>query len=192
AVGQLLNPDLLVDDGRWTVDGGPAPLPAGEGGGATVHRPPSIVHSAGTRLIEDIFARLCEETFGGRYHTLMVFSQWDGAFRHDRAALGQVDNPLVGRGQAVWQGTKKELADMLGRSGSALDNFLANFPELIEIQQPWHGREGQGAVRFALHPLEREIVGLVEERGERKPVLLPRTAKAEQVPALGYPALQEE
>jgi hypothetical protein len=122
----------------------------------------------------------------------MGFSQWEGAFRQYRAALGQVDNPLVRRGQAVWQGTKKELADMLGRSGSALDNFLANFPELIEIQQPWHGREGQGAVRFALHPLEREIVGLVEERGERKPVLLPRTAKAEQVPALGYPALQEE
>ncbi len=140
------------------------------------------VTSAEAKFVESLVVMLCERTYGDAYVTLMVGPQWQLALRQYRSALGRIDHPLIRRGQERYLSTKTQLAELLGRSNAALDNFIQMFPQLITVDEPFRGNN-QGAVRFTLHPLEHSIYRLIES-GERKLRLNPRSRAAETVPIL--------
>lgn len=138
------------------------------------------VDAADTRFVEGLFRLLCQRTYGDQYVTLMATGQWQNALRAYRGALERIDHPLVRNGQEPYQGTKKEVAELLNRTNAAFDNFLQTFPHLLVVEEQFRG-DGPGAVRFTLHPLERRIHQLVVA-GSKRRLIDPRTHQGVEAP----------
>lgn len=118
--------------------------------------------AAGTRLVEIAVGQLLEARYGDDYHPLIAVGNWQSSIKKYINSLHRLSSLPEKQGQMNVEGLKENIAGYFPLSHTALDSFMANFPELIEPVRDFPTRrqteEGAtGAVRFRLHPLEVQI-----------------------------------
>lgn len=113
--------------------------------------------SAGVRLIEILVEQGLRTRYGTHYHTLMVTATWRNLLRDYSNMLTRLDAPGQKQGYLSLRGHKEQIARQLNLTNTALDNFIATWPDLIEIIQDFK-RSRSGEIRFKLHPLEERIL----------------------------------
>jgi len=118
--------------------------------------------AAGARLVEIVVSQLLEARYGDDYHSLIAVGNWQSSIKKYINALHRLPSLPEKQGQMNVEGLKEDIAGYFPLSHTALDSFMANFPELIELVRDFPTRrqaeEGAtGAVRFRLHPLEAQI-----------------------------------
>src|SRR5579871_2969646 len=95
--------------------------------------------SAGLKLFEGIFRDACHRLFPD-YKTLITIPQWQTVLKNDyRRALTDLPSSAERQGDLVVEGSKSQIADLLGRTSTALDSFIASFPTLLHVEQPFQG-----------------------------------------------------
>ncbi len=118
--------------------------------------------AAGLRLVETVVGQLLEARYGDDYHPLIAVGNWQSSIKKYINALHRLPSLPEKQGQMNVEGLKEDIAGYFPLSHTALDSFMANFPELIELVRDFPTRrqaeEGAtGAVRFRLHPLEVQV-----------------------------------
>ncbi|MBV6438328.1 MAG: hypothetical protein AELANPGJ_03630 [Anaerolineae bacterium] len=115
-------------------------------------------------ITENAVARILDARYGAKYKTLVGASNWRNTLKVDYVgALARLENIYQKRGEVEREGTKTEIANLLGRTSTSLDAFIKNFGEFLEVVKQWEGRSGEGSVRFTLHPLEQQILGWLQD-----------------------------
>ena len=118
--------------------------------------------AAGTRLAEFVVSQLLEARYGDDYHPLIAVGNWQSSIKKYINSLHRLSSLPEKQGQMNVEGLKEDIAGYFPLSNTALDSFMANFPELIELVRDFPTRRqaekgATGAVRFRLHPLEVQI-----------------------------------
>jgi len=122
----------------------------------------AVFDAAGTRLVETVVSQLLEARYGDDYHPLIAVGNWQSSIKKYINALHRLSSLPEKQGQMNVEGLKEDIAGYFPLSNTALDSFMANFPELIELVREFPTRRqaeqgATGAVRFRLHPLEVQI-----------------------------------
>lgn len=123
------------------------------------------LEAAGVEITAQACTSLLAARYGGSYHTLMAISTWRSSLQKYTAALERLEKPYQKRGDVEVEGTKDEIARLLVLTNTALDNFISNFSDIIELVRHMTAREA-GAVRFRLHPLEEQIQRWLTSSGD--------------------------
>jgi hypothetical protein len=100
------------------------------------------------------------------YKTIMGSSQWQSALKREYVgALERLDNVYQKRGEVEVEGTKEQIAALLNRTATGLDSFRRSFPLFLTVSKEWTSKDSEGAVRFRLHELEKDIIAWLRESG---------------------------
>lgn len=123
---------------------------------------------AGERITELIVERLLDARYGHTYETLMTVSTWRSSLQKYCAALDRLENRYQKRGEIEFEGTKDSVANLMVLSNTGLDSFMRIFVSLLKLEYDWPSQKQQeqgktGAVRFALHPQERQIMQWLQD-----------------------------
>ncbi|MBI5668047.1 MAG: hypothetical protein HZC41_08555 [Chloroflexi bacterium] len=122
--------------------------------------------AAGAGITEQAILRLLDLRYGRSYRTLMAVNTWRDSLRKYVSALERLNNLYQKRGDVEVEGTKKQIADLMVLSVTALESFMRTFDTLLRQERDWPTRAQQdetGSVKFTLHPLEEQIVGWLRE-----------------------------
>ena len=144
--------------------------------------------AGGTRVIEDAYLKAITAIYPD-YHTLIGNSQFNKAIKEYRTALAKLPSPYQRQGEESFEATKEETADLFNRTNVGLDNFISDFPRLIQKERDWKAKQ-LGVVRFSLHPWEQRIIKLLSDSGQTDPASRPPrlrlTEVQEDARLLGY------
>jgi hypothetical protein len=120
---------------------------------------------AQVRLVEVALEQLLKARYPA-YETVMRTSNWKSVLDTDYSnALKLLENIYQKRGDVEFEGTKESISKLMGRRSTSLDSFLKTFSAFLTVSREWEGRDGIGAVKFTLHPLERKIIDWLRENG---------------------------
>jgi hypothetical protein len=115
------------------------------------------------RITEVAIEKILEARYPS-YKTIMGAAQWQSALKREYVgALERLNNIYQKRGEVEVEGTKEQIARLLNRTATGLDSFRRSFSQFITVSKEWKGKDGEGAVRFRLHPLEEQILVWLRE-----------------------------
>lgn len=118
---------------------------------------------SGVKITEEAVHRVLAQRYPN-YRTISAVTTWKSALQTDYSnALNMLENLYQRRGEVEYEATKEEVAKRLGRSSTALDSFLKQFPDFLTVTKYWSSKEPNGTVKFTLHPLESQIIEWMRE-----------------------------
>ena len=120
------------------------------------------------RIVEKATEELLDRRYRDTYKTIMAQPNWRSSLNKYANAIRQLTNIYQKRGEVEYEGTKHEIAKLLTFSNTGLDSFMRTYDSFIEVSRELRGNN-QGAVRFQLHDLERQIINWLKnsDRSER-------------------------
>jgi len=114
------------------------------------------------RIAETAIERLLDARYQDTYQTIMASSTWKSTLNKYASALDRLGNVYQKRGTVEYEGTKSDIAKFMNLSNTSLDNFISQYPSLIEIAKQWVGNN-VGAIKFTLHDLEHRMLKWLKE-----------------------------